>query len=124
MHPEQAVDNCVLHEQEIRASFGTTKYCTYFLREASCPNPECLYLHQTAKKSDCYDKNEIIGNKILFYEKNIAMDHILQYKNDIARMKPRNSSIFPSIIVVLERIKKYERLALEKQSKNPSKPSQ
>ena len=28
-----------------RASFGTTKYCNYFLRGQECTNTDCLYLH-------------------------------------------------------------------------------
>ena len=30
----------------MRASFGTTKYCNAFLRNMSCSNPDCLYLHE------------------------------------------------------------------------------
>jgi CCR4-NOT transcription complex subunit 4 len=30
----------------IRASFGTTKYCSYFLRGNPCINKNCLFLHE------------------------------------------------------------------------------
>lgn len=32
----------------IRGSFGTTKYCTHFLNDETCANPDCLYLHSIA----------------------------------------------------------------------------
>ena len=35
----------------LRASFGTTKYCSHFLKAQICPNKDCLYLHKT--RTDC-----------------------------------------------------------------------
>lgn len=29
----------------IKASFGTTKYCSFFVSKQKCQNQECLYLH-------------------------------------------------------------------------------
>ena len=39
----------------VRAFFGTTKYCTYFLKDSKCLNEECVYLHE-------YVKEEILLN--------------------------------------------------------------
>lgn len=45
-----------------RASYGTTKYCTYFLRNMPCPNPNCMYLHETGDEADSYNKeNPTVG---------------------------------------------------------------
>ncbi len=35
----------VLAGKQVKACFGTTKYCNAFLKGVSCNNPECLYLH-------------------------------------------------------------------------------
>jgi hypothetical protein len=43
-----------------RASFGTTKYCSYFLRGIQCVNPECMYLHDYGDEEDTFNKEEII----------------------------------------------------------------
>jgi len=43
----------------LRATFGTTKYCSYFLRSIHCTNPNCLYLHEYAREEDCYTKEEL-----------------------------------------------------------------
>ncbi|RHY04881.1 hypothetical protein DYB36_006912 [Aphanomyces astaci] len=42
-----------------RASFGTTKYCNFFLRNLSCNNPECLYLHELGETDDSFTKEEM-----------------------------------------------------------------
>ncbi|CEG65930.1 hypothetical protein RMATCC62417_02603 [Rhizopus microsporus] len=47
----------------IRASYGTTKYCTYYLRHMACPNPNCMYLHEPGDDVDSYNKDTVaIGN--------------------------------------------------------------
>ena len=36
----------------IKTSYGTTKYCTFYVREQTCNNPDCLYLHSKVNPSD------------------------------------------------------------------------
>lgn len=31
--------------KQVKACFGTTKYCNAFLKGVACNNPDCLYLH-------------------------------------------------------------------------------
>ncbi|KAF7732829.1 transcriptional repressor proteinral negative regulator of transcription subunit 4 [Apophysomyces ossiformis] len=46
----------------VRASYGTTKYCTYYLRHMACPNPNCMYLHEPGDDVDSYNKeNPTVG---------------------------------------------------------------
>jgi CCR4-NOT transcription complex subunit 4 len=47
-----AIDNIEVDEHLLRASFGTTKYCTFYLKSLDCPNKDCLYLHQMADDDD------------------------------------------------------------------------
>jgi hypothetical protein len=46
-----------------RASYGTTKYCTYYLRNLTCPNPSCLYLHEPGEDADTISKEELATGK-------------------------------------------------------------
>lgn len=63
------IDNCVVDNHTIRCSFGTTKYCNFFLKGVECINKECLYLHEWATEEDMISKDDIIGgNKQLFFE--------------------------------------------------------
>ncbi|XP_078181045.1 uncharacterized protein LOC144574840 [Carex rostrata] len=57
----QAVHNFVLEGKSLRACFGTTKYCHQWLRNLSCNNPDCLYLHDIGSQEDSFTKDEIIS---------------------------------------------------------------
>ncbi|KAI9483877.1 MAG: hypothetical protein EXX96DRAFT_477108 [Benjaminiella poitrasii] len=54
-----AVDGSVIADRVVRASYGTTKYCTYYLRNMTCPNPNCLYLHEQGEDIDTISKEEL-----------------------------------------------------------------
>lgn len=60
------LDGYVLDGRMIRASFGTTKYCNFFLRNMSCTNPECLYLHALGREEDSFTKEEMQAGKVSF----------------------------------------------------------
>lgn len=48
----------------LRASFGTTKYCNNFICGIPCTNKECLYLHARAPPEDCFSRQHMtIGDK-------------------------------------------------------------
>jgi len=55
----QAVDGFWMDGRNVRASFGTTKYCNSFLRNLSCTNPDCLYLHELGEEEDSFTKEQI-----------------------------------------------------------------
>jgi CCR4-NOT transcription complex subunit 4 len=42
----KALNNLVWNQRLIRSCYGTTKYCTFFLKKQECPNrPDCYFLH-------------------------------------------------------------------------------
>lgn len=43
----------------IRASYGTTKYCTTYLRNLPCTNPICTYLHEPGEEADSFTKEDL-----------------------------------------------------------------
>ncbi|KAE8268511.1 hypothetical protein A4X09_0g3827, partial [Tilletia walkeri] len=43
----------------IRASYGTTKYCTTYLRNLPCTNPACTYLHEPGEEADSFTKEDL-----------------------------------------------------------------
>ncbi|KAG2228182.1 hypothetical protein INT45_009229 [Circinella minor] len=57
------VDGTVMAGRILRASYGTTKYCTYYLRNMTCPNPTCLYLHEPGEEADTISKEELATGK-------------------------------------------------------------
>ena len=42
----KALDSAVWKGRQVRACFGTTKYCNAFLKGVPCNNHDCLYLHE------------------------------------------------------------------------------
>ena len=63
------MDGRCLDGSVIHASFGTTKYCSFFLRGVRCTNAECLYLHRMADPEDCFTKSEMQARQLEFYTK-------------------------------------------------------
>ena len=43
----------------MRASHGTTKYCSAFLRNVSCTNNGCRDLHDWGDENDCFTKEDL-----------------------------------------------------------------
>jgi len=65
----KAMDGTVADGRVLRASFGTTKYCTYFLRNIRCPNPDCMYLHDAGATADSFTKEDMAQGKHLLSNK-------------------------------------------------------
>jgi len=59
MEAINAINGSLIDGRTVRATYGTTKYCTYFLRNIACNNPNCLYLHSLAKDMDCFTKENL-----------------------------------------------------------------
>ena len=47
-----ACEQFPLHDRLVKASFGTTKYCTNFLKGQQCKIKDCVYLHQHPKDKE------------------------------------------------------------------------
>ena len=47
----QSVNNISVDGRTLRASLGTTKYCSHFMKNQACPKPDCMYLHEIGKCS-------------------------------------------------------------------------
>ncbi|KAI3897782.1 hypothetical protein MKX03_013688 [Papaver bracteatum] len=57
----QSVHGYTLDGKPLRACFGTTKYCHAWLRNMSCSNPDCLYLHEIGTEEDSFSQDKIIS---------------------------------------------------------------
>ena len=61
-----SLDETLFDNHLIRASFGTTKYCSFFLKGVECNNRECLFLHKLADENDIIKRGDLIANKNIF----------------------------------------------------------
>lgn len=67
------MDQFVYDDRIIRASYGTTKFCSYFLKSKHCGNKNCLYLHYYGDESDIIDKEEIAEKTFCVNQENMAL---------------------------------------------------
>ncbi|KAJ2233341.1 transcriptional repressor general negative regulator of transcription subunit 4, partial [Coemansia sp. RSA 475] len=71
-----AVDGSMLESRVLRATFGTTKYCSYYLRNIPCQNPGCMYLHEPGEEADSFTKEDLAANRANLREgRNGPFDH-------------------------------------------------
>lgn len=63
-----AIDMFEYDNRKIRASFGTTKYCSFFLKGLQCKNKECLYMHKDQPSSRMLTKELMSINRSLYQE--------------------------------------------------------
>jgi len=54
-----ALDGFYVDGRNIRASYGTSKYCSAFIKNVRCNNPDCTYLHCMGDLEDTFTKQEI-----------------------------------------------------------------
>ena len=106
--PEEAsiailsLDNHYVDKHLIRASFGTTKYCQFYLKGMECTNKDCVYLHKKARPEDIINRDELNSNKNLFiaqqqYAIKLANIYNVNVKKTLMEFKNKNyNSVFPS----------------------------
>lgn len=54
-----AVNGSKNGERILRAQFGTTKYCSAFLRGEQCQNRGCMFLHEAGEASESYSRADL-----------------------------------------------------------------
>ncbi|XP_029471420.1 CCR4-NOT transcription complex subunit 4 isoform X2 [Rhinatrema bivittatum] len=70
----QCVNNVVVDGRTLKASLGTTKYCSYFLKNMQCPKPDCMYLHELGDEAASFTKEEMQGGKHQEYEQKLLQE--------------------------------------------------
>ncbi|PGH27762.1 hypothetical protein AJ80_00550 [Polytolypa hystricis UAMH7299] len=54
-----AVDGSPNGDRVLRAQYGTTKYCSSFLRNEQCNNRNCTFLHETGDDTDSFSRQDL-----------------------------------------------------------------
>ncbi|EEH19560.2 hypothetical protein PABG_01879 [Paracoccidioides brasiliensis Pb03] len=54
-----AVDGSPNGDRVLRAQYGTTKYCSSFLRNEQCNNRNCTFLHETGEDNDTFSRQDL-----------------------------------------------------------------
>lgn len=105
-----------MDDRLLRASFGTTKYCSFFLKEQKCLNKECLYLHKWHSDTETYTKEEMANKKIFSDQQEIAIRLAeLNYKSkeqfkkdcEMVTGKVPENARFPSILEIYDKFSNF-----------------
>uniref|UniRef100_A0A182U838 RING-type domain-containing protein n=1 Tax=Anopheles melas TaxID=34690 RepID=A0A182U838_9DIPT len=67
----QSVNNIMIDGRLIKTSLGTTKYCSHFMKNQTCPKPDCMYLHELGDQEASFTKEEMHQGKHQEYEKRL-----------------------------------------------------
>ena len=54
-----AVDGAKNGDRTLRAQFGTTKYCSAYLRGDTCTNRNCMFLHEPGEANESYSRADL-----------------------------------------------------------------
>ena len=76
----------------IKASYGTTNYCYFFINDQKCKKPDCPFLHSIASKNDCYPKDKAKSHK-QFFEilQKSAIDNLRKYSADVQDLEDKGT---------------------------------
>ncbi|KAK3105465.1 transcriptional repressor general negative regulator of transcription subunit 4, partial [Teratosphaeriaceae sp. CCFEE 6253] len=53
------VNNSKNGDRTLRAQFGTTKYCSAYLRGETCTNRQCMFLHEPGEANESYSRADL-----------------------------------------------------------------
>lgn len=92
----QSVNNITIDGRSIKTSLGTTKYCSHFMKNQSCPKPDCMYLHELGDSEASFTKEEMHQGKHQEYEKRLHEALIAQMQAQPGQTIISNSTSNPS----------------------------
>ncbi|ODM94484.1 CCR4-NOT transcription complex subunit 4 [Orchesella cincta] len=78
----QSVNNIPFDGKTIKVSLGTTKYCSHFMRNQTCPKTECMYLHHYGDPDASFTKEDMQAGKHQEYEKKLLEEFNNNNNND------------------------------------------
>ena len=68
-----ALDQHMYDGRLIRASYGRTKYCKFFLKNHSCPKKDCPYKHKESKEQDILTPDDMQKKALFQYCQQLAL---------------------------------------------------
>ena len=94
-----SLDETSIDYHLIKASFGTTKYCSYFLKGCECTNKDCVFLHSFADENEIIKRGDLNVNKTIFANQHVIAIKIADIFNPEVKSKilgsKRVRTVFP-----------------------------
>ncbi|KAK2725200.1 CCR4-NOT transcription complex subunit 4-like isoform X1 [Artemia franciscana] len=86
----QAVNNFCVDGRTLKASLGTTKYCSHFMKNQSCPKADCMYLHEIGEDSASFTKEDMQLGKHQEYERKLH-EVLIQTSQSTGLINPKDT---------------------------------
>lgn len=99
------LDGFEFEDLVLRASFGMTKYCSFFLRNMKCHSKDCLFLHQLGRKEDVIVRDESDTTKGSAHEDiDILAKRVSSFHMEELQEKLKDVLSFPPVLGSLKRV--------------------
>ncbi|MCQ2821303.1 MAG: hypothetical protein MJ252_28925 [archaeon] len=103
-----SLDDTIIDNHPVRASFGTTKYCAYFLKGVECINRDCVYLHKWADEADIIHRRDLVTKKYVFNKQHEYAIKIADIYNPSVKRKlmtvKKGKTVFPAVNMIYRNI--------------------
>ncbi|KAL2354829.1 hypothetical protein BJ546DRAFT_843091 [Cryomyces antarcticus] len=60
-----AVDGTQNSDRTLRAQYGTTKYCSAYLRNETCNNRNCMFLHEPGEENESFTRQDLSSMNVI-----------------------------------------------------------
>lgn len=87
----QSVNNVHIDGRTLKASLGTTKYCSNYLKNQVCQKHDCMYLHEIGDEDASFTKEDMQLSKHQEYEQKLIQQMIQKEISQAQEM--RNKSL-------------------------------
>ena len=106
-----SLDKSIIDKHQIKANYGTTKYCLNFIKNSECKNKDCIYYHKFADQNDIVSKQQLNTDKDLFPQQRLMAIELSQiltnakyrelYKlRDIKTVFPNSFNVYKKDLVI------------------------
>ncbi|KAL7811551.1 hypothetical protein V8C44DRAFT_330847 [Trichoderma aethiopicum] len=91
----QAVHGSQNGDRILKAQYGTTKYCSAWLKNEKCNNPGCMFLHEQGDEEDSYTRQDLSSMNSIHTQRPLPGGNSTSY-----RTTPRQQASQPTLTPV------------------------
>ncbi|KAL7913352.1 hypothetical protein GGI35DRAFT_477143 [Trichoderma velutinum] len=91
----QAVHGSQNGDRILKAQYGTTKYCSAWLKNEKCNNPGCMFLHEQGDEEDSYTRQDLSSMNSIHTQRPLPGGN-----NSSFRTTPRQQASQPTITAI------------------------
>ncbi|KAL7932597.1 hypothetical protein V8C35DRAFT_68242 [Trichoderma chlorosporum] len=91
----QAVHGSQNGDRILKAQYGTTKYCSAWLKNEKCNNPGCMFLHEQGDEEDSYTRQDLSSMNSIHTQRPLPGGN-----NNTFRTTPRQQASQPTLSAI------------------------